>query len=391
MSTMQTSEDSIDPTLRSAPLASPGPAARSEKVGQAQEDDSEWEYDWDDCEIHYAVLDLTIPTPLFPHLAPGTSGSAGDKDKSGDGNNTQQATTQTAQSTDPNTTKAPRHRHKSKSHSRFKAAAVSASDPTSSNDNIPHHHHRSRTFQLQPLHKNPAPLVSFQNRIYECEWAECVGSELIIPVASSAIEEGKGEEEAGKVIAVSQTRLHGHPAIVTGRGRGLDLRALRMEKAAEGKVGEKEREKESGGGRLGMGREEGMGVRTSFWRRLEEAKRRRDGRMDEGETGSEADGRVGRGHGRGRGRGRGRRAELEEDIEADDGMEEEGLGDEDEDEEDEEFEDVDFEEAIRERERQREREREKTREKGKEDKEVEGDPMDMDKPDQPGGSTSGKT
>ena len=83
-----------------------------------------------------------------------------------------------------------------------------------------------------------------------------LGSEIFI--TSKEKPSGGGAE----VVGVGQTRLHGHPAIVTARSRTDDHRTTRT--GAPGK----------GEGQLAAGKE-GMGGRTAFWKRLEEVKRRK--------------------------------------------------------------------------------------------------------------------
>lgn len=76
-----------------------------------------------------------------------------------------------------------------------------------------------------------------------------------------------GTSSVGKLVGISQTRLHGYPAIVVPKEGGADHRLTRVDK----------------GGKIAQG-ESGMAGRTGFWKRLEEVKKRRK-EEEEGEGG----------------------------------------------------------------------------------------------------------
>ncbi|KAF8422720.1 hypothetical protein EV426DRAFT_164401 [Tirmania nivea] len=249
-------------------------AAQEPRVNEDEE--SEWEYDWDDCETHYITLDLTIPQPLFPHLAPTT--------------------------VLPNATSTTAPKGKKPANKSSVAAAADDDDDnnTSANKNKTAKPNPSTTtqyptrFQLQAL-PSLTPLVSYHNRIFSCDWTVSLGSEIFITSKEKSSNEGAQPEV--EIVGVGQARLHGHPAIVTARSRTEDHRTTRTD--APGK----------GGGQLAAGKG-GMSSRTAFWKRLEEVKRRkreaggivnpaerdrRDGQEDEegeGERGGEGEGEI---------------------------------------------------------------------------------------------------
>ena len=92
--------------------------------------------------------------------------------------------------------------------------------------------------------------MSYQNRIYSCEWTENLGSEIFL-------------DEKGKVIGVGRERIHGNPSIVTAKGRTVDFRGMRTAPVVP-----------SVPGQLGASKD-ATGVKTDFWRRLEEVKMKR--------------------------------------------------------------------------------------------------------------------
>lgn len=84
----------------------------------------------------------------------------------------------------------------------------------------------------------------------------------------------------GTLVGISQTRLHGYPAIVVPKEGAVDHRLTRVDK----------------GGKIAQG-EDGMAGRTAFWKRLEEVKKRRKER--EGREGGEDSGDAGESGGEG--------------------------------------------------------------------------------------------
>ena len=83
----------------------------------------------------------------------------------------------------------------------------------------------------------------------------------------------------GKLVGISQTRLHGYPAIVVPKEGAVDHRLTRVDI----------------GGKIAQG-EDGVAGRTAFWKRLEEVKRRRkgeEGREGAGDSGNAGESRSG--------------------------------------------------------------------------------------------------
>ncbi|KAI5807501.1 hypothetical protein DFH27DRAFT_546473 [Peziza echinospora] len=239
------SEIAIDPAILEPPPPPPPtttlPIANTTRTAtQATQDqgdsDSEWEYDWDDAEVFYLTLDLTIPTPLFPHVAPIATESTTPAKTTNDGKGGAKGTAKSAIPTN-------------------KTASGAGSTVAKNPPNIPTTtlnapaSTRAQAFQIQGM-ATKNPLVSYQNRIYSCEWTENLGSEIFL-------------DEEGKVVGVGRERIHGNPSIVTAKGRTVDFRGMRTAPVVP-----------SVPGQLGASKD-ATGVKTDFWRRLEEVKMKR--------------------------------------------------------------------------------------------------------------------